>query len=113
MAEQNTVVFDQADIDSNKTMAILMAIFPILFFLPLVDKDKMGQSPMLKFFANQALLIFLANLAVFILSVIPYIQILGGIIGLVVFVFWILLLVSACKGEGKPLPLIGGIQILK
>ena len=40
----------------DKTMAILAVVFPILFFLPLVagNKDEFG-----KFWANQALLLFL------------------------------------------------------
>ena len=36
----------------------------------------------------------------------------GGVVGLLLFVFAILGIISAAKGEDKPLPLIGSIQIL-
>ncbi len=94
----------------NKTMAILARIFPILFFLPIIsEKDDFGT-----FHANQALLQLLLGIAISIVSVIP---ILGWIIGLVggiaSFVFWIMGIISVCKNEMTPLPIIGGIIILK
>lgn len=45
------IVFDQEDLNKNKTNGILMAIIPILFFLPLVSND-MKNSAFLKFRAN-------------------------------------------------------------
>lgn len=66
-----------------------------------------------KFHLNQALVLWLCNIVVTVLSAIPYVNIVGGILSLVIFVFWILGLVNACKGEEKELPIIGAIKILK
>ncbi|HWQ58526.1 MAG TPA: zinc-ribbon domain-containing protein [Clostridia bacterium] len=95
----------------DKTMAILAVIFPILFFLPLVTGNKTEFD---RFWANQSLLLLLAGVAISIFSSIFWvIAIIGGLLGLVVFVFWIISLVAVCKGEMKPLPLIGGIKIIQ
>jgi len=59
-----------------------------------------------KFHLNQALVITLFSL----LGVIP---IVGTIWSLFVFVCWILGLIAAINQEEKPVPLIGGIQIIK
>ena len=59
-----------------------------------------------KFHLNQALVIWLFGL----LGVIPCV---GWIIGIVLFVFAIIGFISAFNGEEKPLPIIGGIQLLK
>lgn len=59
-----------------------------------------------KFHINQALVIFLFSL----LSVIPCI---GWIWGIFMIVCWIMGLIAAINQEEKPVPLIGGIKILK
>jgi uncharacterized membrane protein len=59
-----------------------------------------------KFHLNQALVIFLFSL----LSLVPMV---GWIWGLVMIVFWVMGLVAAINEEEKPVPLIGGIKILK
>ncbi len=106
---------DPADVSKNKVFAIL-SYFGILFILPLICcKD----SAYAKFHANQGLLIFLMEIVVGIVAGVigAIIPLLGGILSLVisilVFVFFILGLVSAVKGTMKPLPLIGGIKIIK
>ncbi|MGN0347737.1 MAG: hypothetical protein ACI4DU_10695 [Lachnospiraceae bacterium] len=60
-----------------------------------------------KFHLNQALVLIIATA---IGAIIP---ILGWLIDLVLFVFWIMGLVSAINGEEKPIPLLGSIHILK
>lgn len=106
-----TIIFDRQDVEKNKVVVVLGTVITILFFLPLVTD---GTSAYGRFFANQALLVFLLGIASGIVGVIPFI---GGIIRAVVSIFnlvcWILNIVNACKGEGKPLPLIGGITIIK
>ena len=66
-----------------------------------------------KFHLNQALIIWLSYIVVGILAYIPIVGIVAGILSLVMFVFWIMGLVSACQGNEKELPLIGSIKILK
>ena len=117
MPENNVPVFDQNDINQNKTVAILANI-PILFWLPLVScKD----SEFGKFYSNQGLLLLILNVAVGIitpiLGQIPHmgliLNLISSAIGIVVFVFMILEMIAASKGEAKEMPIIGGIKIIK
>lgn len=116
MADQETIVFDEADVSDNKVLAILMVIFPILFFLPLVMDDKKN-SAFLKFYANQALVYLIAGAATGVITSVLSVIIIGFIVGPVLGIFltvcWIILLIGACKGEAKVMPLIGKITILK
>lgn len=74
-----------------------------------------------KFHLNQSLVIWVAEIVVAVIARIAgYIPVVGTIVALVagicqiaLFVFWIMGLINAIKEEEKPLPLIGGIQILK
>lgn len=66
-----------------------------------------------KFHLNQALVIWLINIVLTILANFPVVNIVAGVLSIVMFVFWIIGLVNACKGNEKELPLIGGIKILK
>lgn len=105
---QEAPAFDPADIEKNKVMAVLAYI---IFLIPLLAaKD----SPFAKFHTNQGLILFLAGIAVAILSVIP---IIGWIIGIVapiaITVLAVIGIIAAYKGEAKELPLIGKFKILK
>lgn len=96
--------------ESNKLMAAISYIW-ILFLVPLfAAKD----DAFARFHANQGLLLFLASIALGIIAIIPFIgAIISAIGGIVTFVFMILGIINALKGEMKPLPLIGGIVIIK
>ncbi|HIH77973.1 MAG TPA: DUF4870 domain-containing protein [Halobacteria archaeon] len=75
-----------------------------LVFL-LVEKD----SAFVKFHAMQSLMTFLAlGILSAVLSFIPYIgYIIGGIIGLITIVLWIVLMIKAYQGERWKVPIIG------
>jgi uncharacterized membrane protein len=104
----NKETASSADVEKNKTMAIL-AYF--IFFLPLVTDAK--DSQFARFHANQSLVLLISWFALFIIGLVPIIGwILVPIAGIALFVFWIMGLVNASKGEMKELPLIGGIHIL-
>ncbi len=90
----------------NKTMAILAVVFPVLFFLPLVAGDKTEFD---KFWANQALLLFLLGILAGVTTAI----IIGFLLYVVELVFWIMALIAVCNGQMKPLPIIGKIEIIK
>ncbi len=100
---------DKSDAEKNKQMAIL-AYF--IFFLPMVTDAKDSKFAM--FHANQSLLLVLLSLVGPV--ALRFVPVMGGVLsslcGLVVFVFWIMGLVSASKLEMKELPLIGGIHLL-
>lgn len=115
--------FQQEDVRQNKVMGVL-SYLGILVFVPLIAGNK--QSPYVRFHTNQGLVLFIASVIVELLdgrwiwgfhSMINF----GGswfswmfdICSLVLFVFMIVGIVYACKGERKELPVIGQIKILK
>jgi len=83
----------------DKTVAILSYITLIGFIVAIVmnsnKKTKLGS-----FHLRQVLGLFLTG----VLCIIP---LLGLVIALGLFVFWIMGLISAIKGEMKPVPLLG------
>ena len=85
-----------------KTTSIVAYITLIGLIIALAAGDKEGA----KFHVNQALVIFLFSL----LSMIPVV---GFIWSIFMIVCWILGLIAAINQEEKPVPLIGGIKILK
>lgn len=99
---------DPADVEKNKTMAIL-AYF--IFFLPLVTDAK--DSPFAKFHANQSLILLLGMFILMFINIIPFLgQLLWFVGSIAIFVFWIMGLMNASGGKMKELPLIGGIHML-
>lgn len=100
--------------EGNKLLAAISYI-GILFLVPLLAaKD----DAFARYHANQGLVLFIANIAAaiagFILGFIPVIGIIvAWIIRIALFVLMILGIINALKGEMKPLPLIGGIEMIK
>ena len=78
----------------------------------LVEKDKF-----VRFHAMQSITVFgaftIVQLGLSILSLIPYVwilfNILSGLLGLVAFVLWILLMIKAYQGETYHLPYAGDL----
>ena len=92
----------------KKTTGIIAYITIIGWLIAFLAGDKEGA----KFHLNQALVLGIAELIVGILSNIPIIRYFAWILSLLLFVLWIMGLISACKDEEKPLPIIGGIKLL-
>ena len=98
-----------ADIEKNKAMGILAYI---LFIIPLLAaKD----SKFAMYHANQGLVLFISAVAAQIFAhMIPFIGwMIAPMLSLGVLVLMVVGILSASKGEMKPLPLIGGLNILK
>lgn len=73
-----------------------------------------GDKENAKFHLNQALVLWIANLALTVVGIIPVVGTIISLVGSIfVFVCWIMGLINACKEVEKELPLIGKIQILK
>lgn len=105
-AEQ-TILFDQADIEQNKVMAILAYI---LFFIPMIAAPK---SRFAMFHANQGLLLLLLAIANMIVGLIPIVGwIVNIFLGIAIFVLWIIGIINAASGRAKDLPVIGQYRIL-
>lgn len=100
--EQDFVV---VDLQKDKTMAIVGYITWIGFIIAMVSDSK--NSTFTKFHLNQALILNIASI------VCPIIPLVGVLLGIAVFVFWIMAVISAANGQMKPLPLIENIKIIK
>jgi uncharacterized membrane protein len=109
------------DVEKNKIFGIL-AYVGILFLVPLiVAKD----SPFAKYHTNQGIVLFISwfALAIFnmvvgiILSMLPsFLGMLGAVLGLLYLAPLALLIygiINAAAGKCVPLPVIGGIKLLK
>ena len=96
---------------SKKATSIVSYITIIGWLIAYFAGDKENA----KFYLNQSLVYNIAALINgWILPLIPVVgAILSTIISIILFVLWIIGLVHACKQQEKPLPIIGGINILK
>ena len=96
--------------EGNKIMAAISYIW-ILFLVPLLAaKD----DAFARYHANQGLVLFLAGIVIGIIGIIPVVgTVIAFVGGIACFVFTILGIINALKGEMKPLPFIGGIEIIK
>ncbi len=86
----------------KKTTGIVAYITWIGLLIAFCAGDREGA----KFHLNQALVVFLFSL----LAVIPLI---GWLWGIFMVICWVIGLVGAAQGEENPVPLLGGIKILK
>ncbi|MCI9188919.1 MAG: hypothetical protein HFH84_04695 [Lachnospiraceae bacterium] len=66
-----------------------------------------------RFHLNQALVINLTAIILAVLTRIPLIGFVAGLLQLVVFVFWIMGIVYAVKEQDNEVPLLGCIKLLK
>jgi uncharacterized membrane protein len=104
-----------SDFEKHKMIAILGYIFPILFIIPLVTDAK--ESPFAKFHANQHLVLFISYLVVslaggFIFAMMRMFFLIS-LCHLALFVLAVMAAISTSRGEMKPLPVIGGIELIK
>lgn len=100
--------------DSNEKVYGVLAYIGLLFLIPLLA----GKTEFSRYHANQGIVLFIVDAVVGVVStILGFIPIIGWIVppilGIATFVLWIIGIVHAAQGEMKPLPIIGGIQILK
>ena len=100
--------------NSNEKVFSILAYIWFLFIVGLLaDKD----NPNVKFHVNQGIILFIFSIVVtvgvWVLRFIPVIRSFVGILNIVPFIFMIIGIINAAKGENKPLPIIGGFEILK
>lgn len=103
--------------DSNDKLFGVLSYIGILWIIGLAA----GKTPFARFHANQGLVLFLAGIVLGVaggvLTAIPFIGFLGAIVsglgGLATLILMIMGIVNAAQGEMKPLPVIGGITIIK
>lgn len=112
-------VFNPEDVESNRKLGAL-AIFPFLFVIYFLTTAQV-KSLYLRYCANQGIIFTIfyiaANFLGAILGAIPFV---GRIIAVVIAILQVAVLAltlyqcyKAYKGEAKPLPFIGDIEILR
>lgn len=98
------------DIEENKVYGIL-AYIGILFLVPLLAAPK---SKFAKFHANQGCVLFIAEVVISFVLVIPVLGWIAGFVGgIATLVLAIMGLINAANGKMEKLPLIGDIEIIK
>ena len=110
-----TSEFDPIDVRENKGISVL-SYFGLLFLIPYLARQN---SRFARFHVNQGMVLFIASLAVnvisSIISRIPLIRILSPVFTVVdigIFVLMIIGIVNAAQGKAKDLPVIGSLRIL-
>lgn len=110
--------------ENNNATAKVISILDYIGFLWILGLFVEKDDPHVKFHTNQGLVLFLLDVVVGIVNVVfsflSFIPVVGLLLSIVVwvlyvgcFVLMILGIVNAAQGQQKPLPLIGGITLLK
>jgi len=91
--------------EKNENLIAILSYIGILFLIPLlVSKD----NAFAQFHAKQGLVLFIAEIATFLISWIP---ILGWFIGMIAWIIWVILsiigIINVVGGKQTPLPVIG------
>lgn len=108
--------------DSNDKVYGILAYIGFLFLVPLLA----GKSQFARFHANQGLVLFIADIVLGVMigitaGVLGLLGTIGtvlgsivsGVLGLCIFIMMIMGIINAANGEMKPLPIIGGIKLIK
>lgn len=105
-----TGTLDAKDIEENKLLCIL-SYLGILLIIPFLMRSN---SPYVKFHSNQGLILFILNLVISVLAIIPILGwIVAGLGNIVTFVLMILGIVNTVQGKAKELPIIGKFKLIK
>lgn len=96
--------YTAADVSQNKTLAILISIFPILFFLPLVLPNKRS-SKYLKYYIGIELVLTILCVTCVIVAItlrtIPVVSWLSKVMMLVILIIQIINLLHVYNADGK------------
>lgn len=102
------------DAEQHKALAIVGYIFPVLFFIPLITDAK--NNAFAKYHANQQLNLLLFNVVGYVAASVLTIVLIGvllyPLIWLGYIVFAIMGIMNVVNLKMKPLPLIGGFNLL-
>lgn len=102
---KKTVDVTAKDIEENKTMAIV-AYLGLIGIIVVLATGAHTKSEFVKFHVNQALPLTIAT----VLMMIPFLNI---IIGIVILVLWVMGIIAASQGQMKRLPITGNIELIK
>lgn len=121
--DEQTQTFTPEDIEQNKVIA---ALAYLIFFLPLLAAKDSAYG---RFHANQSLVLWLAGVVIgvvtsilttvlfavsyYLWAIAGIVSMISGLIYLALGVVAIIWAVNAYNGKATPLPVIGGIKIIK
>ncbi|MCL1829628.1 MAG: zinc-ribbon domain-containing protein [Oscillospiraceae bacterium] len=109
-AENNTGSVAEPEAGAGTDILALLCYFGILLLIPYIIRPG---SQFVKYHANQGLLLLLLGIACGVVSIIP---ILGWIVGVVAGIFtavcWVIGIINVLRGRMNPLPIIGKYNIL-
>ncbi len=92
-----------------KTKAIISHLFGIGWLIALIINMN-NKEEYASYYIRQNLGLIIIAFALGILGNIPILGwIIGGLGGIMLFVFWLLSLISSIQGEMKPIPWLGGL----
>lgn len=96
--------------DNSRAMGIISYLGPLCIIPILTAKD----SEFAMYHANQGLILFIAEMILFAVGIIPILGWLISIFGnIAAVIFAIIGILNAANMKKKPLPVIGGYQLLK
>ncbi|MBR4529743.1 MAG: hypothetical protein IKO80_05630 [Lachnospiraceae bacterium] len=98
--------------ENSKLFAIISYITWIGFIVALVARDK-NDSLVRRHLNNALILNIISTVAGLVGQIGGILSILGGIVGIACFVFMIIGIVRAAQASEEPLPVIGGIELIK
>ena len=102
MAEEETKTPAPSSSGQKNIGMGVLCYLGILVLIPFLTDAK--NEPFVKFHIKQGLVLLIAEVIVGVISWIPFV---GWILGLFVFVLWIIGIVNVASGKETPLPVIG------
>lgn len=110
MAEEQQPSSGSSDVEQNKTLAVI-GYLGILFLVPMLAAPK---SQFAQYHARQGMALFIVMVISGVIAIVPFVGwVLSPLLWLFSVILMILGMVSASKGEMKPLPVIGQWAIKK
>lgn len=97
-------------VSQNRKLYSVLCYIWVLWLVGLVVAQ---DDPVVKRHINQGLNLFILETIASILSFIPIIEILGGILYILCFILAVLGIVSAAKGDDKPLPILSIFTLIR
>ena len=102
--------YRSADAEENRWLCIF-SYLGILLLIPLLANP---DSKYCRYHCNQGLILMLFSIACGIVAIVPLLGWLAALVGAVfALICHIIGIVNTCKGEMRPLPIIGRFQILR
>lgn len=107
-SHQEPAIAPQGDAGSNKLMAALAYVGPLIIVSYLTSKD----NPVVKFHIKQGLVILCIEVGIWLVSSVMMYQLMMilNILNLATLVLSIIGIVNVVKGEQKELPVVGGFS---